>query len=530
MDNSIIDRLTLLDYFIVVAYLVILLVIGLRTSFSKKNKTAETHFLANKSLGWASIGFNMWGTNVGPSMLLAFASIGYATGIVAVNFDWYAFVFLFLLAMVFAPRYLAAKVTTMPEFMGNRYGSTTQDILAWYALIKILISWLSLGLFAGGFLVRQILGIPMWQSVTVLVMFAGLFAYAGGLKAIAKVNVFQMLLLIGVSLTLTILGIQKVGGLSAVYEKVPGYYWNLIRPASDPQYPWYAILLGYPVSAVAFFCTDQAMVQSVLGARNLEQGQLGVNFIGWLKILSLPLFIGTGILCAILFPGLKDPAEAYMTMVTNLFPSGMNGLVIVVLIAVLVGTIGSSLNSLSTVYTMDVYAKKINPQATNKDLVRVGRMTVIAGCVFAIGMALAIDNIKGLNLFDVFQSVLGFIAPPLAVVFLLTVFWQRTTRKAVNLVLSAGSVFSLGVGVLYLWVFTPDQYGFWPHYLLLSFYIFLFLMISAVIISILDPSPVRLDRVAHPTGELAKPTRKVWTAWILLIIVMITLYLIFNGH
>ena len=147
----------------------------------------------------------------------------------------FEFVFLFLLAIVFAPKYLAAKVTTMPEFMGNRYGESTQTILAWYALIKILISWLSLGLFAGGFLVRQILGIPMWQSVTVLVLFAGLFTFAGGLKAIAKVNVFQMILLICVSLTLTILGIMKVGGVSEIYHRTPGEFWNLIHPASHLQ-------------------------------------------------------------------------------------------------------------------------------------------------------------------------------------------------------------------------------------------------------------------------------------------------------
>jgi SSS family solute:Na+ symporter len=273
--NNIISRLTVLDYLIVVAYLIILIIIGYRASFSKKNKGKdESLFLANKSLGWASIGFNMWGTNVGPSMLVAFASIGYATGIVAVNFEWYAFVFLFLLAIVFAPKYLAAKVSTMPEFMGNRYGSSTQNILAWYALIKILISWLSLGLFAGGVLVRQILGIDMWKSVTVLVAFAGLFAFFGGLKAIAKVNVFQMILLICVSLALTYLGLEKVGGISALYANTPKHFWNLAQPASDPAYPWYAILLGYPVSAVAFFCTDQSMVQSVLGAKNLEQGNL----------------------------------------------------------------------------------------------------------------------------------------------------------------------------------------------------------------------------------------------------------------
>lgn len=523
--NSILSKLQTIDYIIVAAYLLILLYIGYKASFGKKKK-GETLFLAGKSLNWYSIGFNMWGTNVGPSMLLAFASIGYATGIVAGNFEWYAFVFLFLLAIVFAPRYLANKVTTMPEFMGNRYGENTRTILAWYALIKILISWLSLGLFAGGFLVRQILGIPMWQSVIVLVLFAGLFAFAGGLKAIARVNVFQMILLIAVSFMLTIMGINKVGGISRLFDNAPSEYWNLIRPASDPNYPWYAILFGYPVSAVAFFCTDQAMVQSVLGAKNLEQGQLGVSFIGWLKILSLPLFIIPGIICYELFPNLQDPNEAYMILVTNLFPPGLNGLVIVVLIAVLVGTIGSSLNALSTVFTTDVYAKKINPAATNQQIIKVGRITVLGGCLFAIMMAIAIDSIKGLNLFDVFQAVLGFIAPPLSVVFLLSVFWKRTTRKAVNFTLSVGSATSLAIGVLYLWVFPSKTYNIWPHYLLLSFLIFVLLLMLAVFISLADKNAITKTIDSEP---LPKTTKLVWRVWIALIIVMIALYIFFNG-
>lgn len=525
--HGIVDRLTTLDYAIVVAYFIILIVIGYRASFTGRGK-GESYFLANKSLGWASIGFNMWGTNVGPSLLLAFATIGYSTGIVGANFDWYAFVFLMLLALVFAPRYLAANVTTMPEFMGNRYGDSTRNILAWYALVKMLISWLSLGLFAGGLLVRQVLGIPMWESVIVLVSFAGLFAFTGGLKAIAKVNIFQMLLLIGVSLTLTILGLIKVGGISAMYHAVPANYWNLIHPANDPKYPWYAIMLGYPVSAIAFFCTDQAMVQSVLGARNLEQGQLGVSFIGWLKILSLPLFIMTGILCYILFPHLKDPAEAYMTMVTNLFPPGMNGLVIVVLIAVLVGTIGSSLNALSTVFTMDIYVKKINPQASNQQIIKMGRLMVVVGCLFAIGMALAIDSIKNLNLFDVFQSILGFIAPPLAVVFLLTVFWKRTSRKAVNFVLSGGSVISLGTGVMYLWVLPAATHPFWPHYLMLSLYVFVALSLIAVLISLFDPSPQVYVEDVKAQKPVFAITNKVKLSWILLSVIMVALYIYFK--
>jgi len=460
-------------------------------------------------------------------MLLAFASIGYTTGIVAGNFEWYAFVFLFLLAIVFAPRYLAGRITTIPEYMGQRFGDSTRNILAWYALIKILISWLSLGLFAGGFLVRQILGIPMWESVIVLVLFAGLFAFAGGLKAIARVNVFQMSLLILVSMLLSVIGVHKVGGISALFHKAPAGFWNLIHPASDKNYPWPALLLGYPVSAVAFFCTDQAMVQSVLGARNLQQGQLGANFIGWLKILSLPLFIIPGIVCYELFPALKDPNEAYMTLTTHILPAGLNGLVIVVLIAVLVGTIGSSLNALSTVFTTDIYVKKINPAADNRQIIKVGRMTVLAGCGFAILMAISIDSIKGLNLFDVFQAVLGFIAPPLSAVFLLTVFWKRITKRAVNFILSWGSGLSLGTGILYLWVFPAKDYHFWPHYLLLSFYIFALLLSVAVAISLTDKRPA--ETTDWKKIILPKTSRLVWRAWIALVIVMIGLYIFFNG-
>ncbi|MEH6306898.1 sodium/solute symporter [Olivibacter sp. CPCC 100613] len=524
--ESIASKLTLIDYAIIIGYIALLLIIGLRSSLLSKAKQDESLFLANKSLGWASIGFNMWATNVGPSMLLAFASIGYTTGIVAVNFDWYAFVFLWLLALVFAPRYLAANVMTLPEFMGKKYGDTTRNILAWYSLVKMLISWLSLGLFAGGFLIRQVLGIPMWMSVIVLVFFAAFFTYIGGLKTIARINIFQMLLLIAVSCLLTILGLHQVGGFSALYQGVPSGFWNLIRPTSDPDYPWHAILLGYPVAAIAFFCTDQAMVQSVLGAKSLEQGQLGVNFIAWLKILSLPLFILTGVLCAVLYPNLTDPTQAYMTMVTNLFPTGLNGLVIVVLIAVLVGTIGSSLNSLSTVFTMDIYVKRLNPTARKEQIVQVGRLTILVGCFFAIMMALAIDQIKGLNLFDVFQSVLGFIAPPLSVVFLLTVFWKRASRLAVNFVLSLGSAFSLGVGACYLWVFTPDKYAFWPHYLLLSFYIFVILMVAAILLSLAG----RKEELPAIPYLAVKTTKTVKWAWGSLIMMMLLLYVLFSGH
>jgi SSS family solute:Na+ symporter len=518
-----------IDYGVVIGYLLILIAFGYYISFVKTKKTDENIFLAGNTLGWTSIGLNMWGTNVGPSMLIASASVGFTTGIVAGNFAWYAFVFILLLAVVFSPRYLGAKVLTLPEFMGKRFGDSTRNILAWYTLITILISWLSLTLFAGGILVQQLLNIPMYLSVILMVVLSGFFAAAGGLKAIAYTNVFQMLLLIAVSLLLVVMGINRAGGLEAIYAHTPGSYWNLLLPADDKNYPWIAILLGYPIMGVWFWCTDQSMVQSVLGAKNLKEGQLGANFIGWLKILDVPLFILPGIVCFVLFPQLKNPDEAYLTMVTQLFPAGLRGLIIVVLIAALISTIGSALNSLSTVFTMDIYVKRHNPEASQQTIKKTGRLVVLFGSLLSIFITLAIDSIKGLNLFDVFQSVLGFIAPPMSVVFLFGVLWNKTTTKAANIVLTLGTVISLGTGVLYLWVF-PNGIYHWPHFLLLSFYIFVALSLMTYIITIADKAGQKDNSILLRIDPKAKPDNQVKWLWVALTVVMVALYVFFNGH
>ena len=513
-----------LDWTILIAYFLILMGIGVWASL--KRKKGSSLFLAENSLGWHHIGFSMWGTNGGPSMLIASASAGFTTGIVSGNYAWYAFVFICLLAFVFAPRYLGARVTTLPEFMGRRFGQSTRNILAWYTIVTILISWLALTLFAGGILIRQIFDIPMWQSALILLIISAFFTMAGGLKAVAYTNVFQMLLLIFVSATLTIVGLYKVGGVEGLAAAVPADYWNLFRPNSDADFPWLPIILGYPIMGVWFWCTDQSMVQPVLAAKSLKQGQLGANFTGWLKILDVPLYILPGIICLALFPTLQNPDEAYMTMVTNLFPIGMVGLVLAVLTAALVSTIGSALNALSTVFTMDIYVKKYRPEASTKEIIRIGQIVTVVGALISVIITVAIDSIKGLNLFNVFQSVLGFIAPPMAAVFLFGVFWKRTTMRAANFALTAGTIFSIGVGILYLWVFPAEKYDMWPHFMLLSFDLFIAIGIGMIVISLLDKKPQgnTLDY-----GKIAKPAMSVVILWALLILVMLGLYIFFNG-
>ena len=190
-----------LDWGILITYFVVLLAIGIWAS--RQSKQGSSSFVAGKSLRWYHIGFSMWGTNVGPSMLIASASAGFATGVVSGNFAWYAFIFITLLAFVFAPRYLGENVMTLPEFMGKRFGQSTRNMLAWYTIVTILISWLALTLFAGGILIQQIFNIPMWLSALILLLISAFFTIMGGLKAVAYTNVYQMLLLIFVSAALT---------------------------------------------------------------------------------------------------------------------------------------------------------------------------------------------------------------------------------------------------------------------------------------------------------------------------------------
>jgi SSS family solute:Na+ symporter len=526
--NQIHNYLVPLDFIIVGIYLLLLIGVGYWISFVKAKQEGENLFLANRSLKWYSIGLNMWGTNVGPSMLVASASAGFTSGMVTGNFAWYAFPFIFLLATVFAPRYLGAQVQTLPEFMGKRFGQSTRNILAWYSIVTILISWLGLTLYSGGILVSQILNFPMWLSILLLVVISAFFAIAGGLKAIAFTNVFQMILLIIVSFILAWLGFQKAGGIQGIADNTPAHYWNLLKPVDDKDYPWLAIALGYPVMGIWFWCTDQSMVQSILGAKNLKQGQLGANFIGWLKILDVALFIIPGICCFVLFPQLKNPDEAYMTMVVNLLPQGMTGLIMAVLIAALISTIDSALNSLSTVFTLDIYARKINPGANNAQIIKTGRWVAVAGAVLAVGLALAMDSIRGLKLFDIFQAVLGFIAPPMAAVFLLGVFWKRTSTRAANFVLFGGTLISFTVAVFYLWIFPAAEYPQWPHFLLLSFYIFCVLIILGMLISLTDKKTNQPAAIlVAPTGKTSKQVL-IW--WLALALVMISFYIIFNGH
>jgi SSS family solute:Na+ symporter len=517
--------LHIVDVLIIGLYIVILLALGFWVSFRRKH--AEDLFLAGRKLTWPFIGLSIFGVNITPQLLLSSCSVSFKSGMVAANFDWLAWIFLVLLAMVFLPHYLSTKIFTMPEFMEKRFNKSCRIFLSWYVLLSILVIWLGGALYAGGILLSQISGWPLWIALIFLVVIAVSFTMAGGLEAVVIADSFQSTLIILASAILTFIGLYKIGGIAELLKATPSDYWQLFRPMSDKMYPWHAIILGYPVLGIWFWCTDQTIVQRMLGAKNIQQGQKAAVFTGFLKILAPFLFFMPGILCFVLFPQLKNPDQAYITMVGKLLPRGMIGLIIAVMIAALFSTINSALNSFSTVFTLDIYKNFFRPDANNKEVKLVGRlMTLMVGIIAyftALGMATF-----GKDLFDLFVGILAFFAPPMSAVFLIGVIWKRTTGKAAFLTLVFGSIVSLTVGACQFCRWPTDV--FWPHYMLLSFYLFSGIAIFLILVSLLtknEPNEQEFFAVWNEsTGVLN--TRNIWRLWLVLAVIMSMLYLIFN--
>ena len=519
------SKLQTLDFVIIAGYIITLVSIGMWVSFRRRG--AEDLFLGGRSQGWGVVGLSIFGTNVNPSFLISSCSIAYVSGFAAASFEWLAWWLMMLLAMVFVPYYMNTRVSTMPEFINRRFGKGPYTFLSYYALFTTLISWLGAVLYTGGLLFSQIMGWPLWLSLVALTAIAASFTVAGGLTAVMVTDAFQTVLMIAGAAVLTIIGLCEVGGISRLIESTPDSYWQLIRPADDVKYPWHAMLLGYPVMGIWFWCTDQTIVQRVLGAKNLRHGQLGVVFAAFLKILPPFLFMLPGVLCYILHPGLEDPDEAFAAMVVNHLPVGMVGLIVAVLIAALISTIDSGLNSFSTVFTLDIYKKSFRPDASAAHIKWIGRIVTIIAAAIAVGCAMMMGTFER-GLFDMIQSIIAFIAPPVAAVFLVGVLWRRASSMAALLTLIVGSIGSISIGICHLKEYPSKE--FWPHYMLLSFYIFAGIVTFMIITSLVtkkSPSEETFLTLKQTYAKQNVKSRPIWLLWAILAVLMSIIYLVF---
>jgi len=510
-----------IDYLVLGLYALILLYVGFR--FNKKEKNQQDIFLGGRTLKWWQIGFSIFGANAGPMMLIGFASIGFTHGIVASNFELLAWVFLMLLAMVFLPYYLKTKISTIPQFLMIRFGKRSYNFLIVYSLISILVVWLGSALYAGGLLISGIFGISLFTAIAVIAVIATSFTAIGGLKAVVRTGVFQSVIIIISSVILTFLGFQKIGSVDALVSQTPESYWKLFLPASNEAYSWVGILLGYPVVAIYYWCADQTIVQKVLAARDLKEGQYGAIFIGTLKVIMPIIFILPGIMCYVLFRD-TAPDNAYITMIKELMPHGLLGLSIAALIASLVDTVSSSLNSFCTVFTLDVVQqfKVLN----REQQVRMGKWVTVVAAIVGVGIAL-LFSYSGKGFFDLTQGLVSILSPPLAVVFLWGIFWKRINGKAAEVVLYGGGFICLVLGACH--VLNYPYEGYWPHFLMLSFYIFVALSVVIVAVTLLTKSEVKTEipTLLDVKDKMGSST-SIWWTWAALATVMMAIYIYFN--
>ena len=517
------------DLIVVVLYVAAIMAIGLYVSF--KSRGSEDLFLGGRTFGWRSVGLSLWGTNVTPSFLIGSIGAAYTTGMVTANFEWLAWIFLMLLGMVFAPHYLKLKIATLPEVIRARFGEATYRVMTLYTLYGIVILWLGGALYPGGVLLSQIMGWPFPVSILVLVLIATSFTVLGGLVAVVVTDAFQTILIILGASLLTIIGLYQVGGIGALIEQTPPDYWTLFRPADDEAFPWPAIILGYPVLAIWFWCTDQTIVQRVLGARDLENAQKGTLLAAFLKILPPFLFTLPGMICFVLYPGLENPDDAFVTMVRNFFPIGLTGLMIAVLISALISSIDSGLNSFSTVFTLDVYVPYLrkDKEVSQAELRRVGRYMTVLAAVIATLWALAMDTFAQ-DIFNLLQSLIAFLAPPMTALFLSALFFKRATGKAAFYGFVSSVVLCQAVGLCSLRGKTFGLFEAWPHYLWLSFWLFIATCIIIGAVSYLtahDEAEQDLSASVAADGT-AHAARSTYIGWGVLAVIMVTLYVVFQ--
>ena len=483
-------------------------------------------FVGDKSIGFTSIGMSIWGTNIGPSFLIASFGAAYSSGMLVANFEWFAWIFLFLLAMVFTPYYLSLNITTIPQFIKRRFGNTMYRLLTAYSLLTIVIIWLGGGLYVGGLLFSQFTGWELWASVALLLFVATSFTVVGGLAAVMVTDAFQTVLMIVGMSALTLIGLYEIGGIDGLMAKTPPDYWKLIDFDSE-EVPWLAFILGYPVMGIWFWCTDQTIVQRVFAAKDLPTAQKGVLLAGVLKILPPFIFILPGIIFFALQPGLENTDGAFIAMVSDYMPVGFRGLMIAVLMAALISTLDSGLNSFSTIFTLDFYEPVIakNKTLSAKQTRRVGRIVTVVASILAFFWALAMENVAA-SLFGLLQSLIAFLAPPLTTLFVVGLFWRRVTSTAAIYSFAIGSIACISVGLMSVNGVTFGLFESWPHFLMLSFYLFIFTSTLTIVLSLLTQHSSE-EELLPSYRELSSNTnisKGLWRGWALLAMAMIALY------
>jgi solute:Na+ symporter, SSS family len=432
------------DIAIIVVYFIVVFGIGLY--FSLKERTSADYFLASRNVGWFAIGASLFVSNISTEHFIGLAGSGASSGLAVGHFEWLACLIVLLLGWVFVPFYLRSNVFTMPEFLELRFSRACAVYLAGVSIIAYIFTKISVHLYAAGVVLERVVGWNPLTAALVLVIATGIYTVAGGLAAVIYTDLVQTLILIGGAVSLTIVGLHEAGGMAGLRAAVPDTYFHMIKPMTDPDFPWTGIFFGAPILGIWYWCTDQVIVQRVLSAKDEGHARAGTIFAGYLKILPVFILVLPGLIAFALYRDAFNVRNgqvlngdiAYPMLVINLLPPGLVGLMIAALLAALMGAMSSVFNSASTLVTLDFY-KKVAPQATERQLVNFGRAAT--GVLVLLGV-LWVPFIRLINaqLFIYLQAVQAYISPPIAVCFIFGILWTRMNAQGAIASLLTGFV------------------------------------------------------------------------------------------
>ena len=478
-----------LDYVVFAMYAIIILSVGLWVSRSKKGKTKSTedYFLASKSLPWWAIGASLIAANISAEQFIGMSGSGFAGGLAIATYEWMAALTLIVVGKFFLPIFIKKKIYTIPEFVEQRYSSQLKTILAVFWIALYVFVNLASVLYLGGLALQTILGVNLISAVIGLALFAVAYSLYGGLSAVAWTDIIQVVVLILGGFITTYLALDTVSGgqgfirgLNSIYAAVPERF-DMILEKNNPEYmnlPGIGVLIGGMwIANLYYWGFNQYIIQRTLAAKSLEESQKGILFAAGLKMIIPLIVVIPGIAAYVI---IKDPllmeklGESGMTNLPSLaqadkaypwlmqfLPTGLKGIAVAALAAAIVSSLASMLNSTATIFTMDIYKQLINKNASESKTVNVGRLSALVALVIATIMAPLLGGID--QAFQFIQEYTGIVSPGILSVFVLGLFWKKTSNKGAVF----GSLASIPIALFFKvgpkgWLANSPIEGFFP--------------------------------------------------------------------
>lgn len=541
------NRLLPADYIVFFIYFIIVSAYGYSVYHRKKSAVTDSKdfFLAEGSLTWWAIGASLIASNISAEHFIGMSGSGFALGLAISTYEWMAAATLIIVAVFFIPVYLKNKIYTMPQFLSQRYNDTVSTIMAVFWLLVYVFVNLTSIIYLGALAVSSISGISFEWCMVGLGIFS-IVVTLGGMKVIGYTDVIQVAVLIMGGLVTTYLALSLLNkhfgygndllkGLSLIRQKAPEHF-HMIFDKSNPYYkdlPGLSVLVGGMwINNLNYWGCNQYITQRALGA-DLKTARSGILFAAFLKLLVPLIVVIPGITMFVMHQnglfqkemmdanGIIKPDHAYPTLM-NLLPPGLKGVAFAALTAAIVASLAGKANSISTIFTLDIYKKYFNKTASEKKLVTTGKLTVIVAMVLASIVAPVLKNLD--QAYQFIQEYVGFISPGVFAIFLLGFFWKKTTANAA--LVSALLTIPFSTVLKFLPVWTNGAFPDYPFLDRMSI-VFVTLVALIIIISLLDKKGQKHDRALVIDTKMFRTSPSFMIGSVLILGILTALYTVF---